>query len=51
MTFDITTAMAIIITVEQVLAGCDSFKSNSTFQLICNVTNALVGFFKKTPAV
>jgi hypothetical protein len=46
------TVMAALIALgafEQILAQCDSLKSNSTFQLICNLTNTLVGFFKKNP--
>lgn len=36
---------------EQILAQCDSIKSNSTFQLLVNCTNSLVNFFKRTPGV
>jgi hypothetical protein len=35
-----------VVAVEQVLAQCDSIKSNSTFQLICNITDFFVSTLK-----
>lgn len=53
MTLDPNTIMSVLagfVALEQVLAQCDSIKSNSTFQLICNFTNSVISFFKRPSA-
>lgn len=39
--------LAAVVAVEQVLASVPAVKSNSTFQLICNLTNSAVELGKK----
>lgn len=43
----LSTILGLLVAVEQVLAGVPALKSNSTFQLICNITNATVELGKK----
>lgn len=42
-----TLSLAGLFAIEQVLAQVPSLKSNSTFQLVCNITNSAVEVSKK----
>lgn len=42
-----TVVLSALVAVEQVLASVPALKSNSTFQLICNITNSAVMIGRK----
>lgn len=44
---NIAIGLAVLAGVEQVLADIPAVKSNSTFQLVCNVTNSVVEYGKR----
>lgn len=44
---NVAIALGLLVGLEQVLASIPSVKSNSTFQLICNVTEKIVSLVKK----